>query len=125
MGIGCPPAEPVWRPAFSHGSGGERPGQVGSACLKGAPATPDVLQIEEFFVASPFTGLEVEEEHRPSDRAFGFDLDRCLSSVLVLEAHVADDAFTAETLGTERVGNAVVLNSDGLVLTIGYLIMEA
>ena len=76
-------------------------------------------------MASPFTGLEVEEEHRPSDRAFGFDLDRCLSSVLVLEAHVADDAFTAETLGTERVGNAVVLSADGLVLTIGYLIMEA
>jgi S1-C subfamily serine protease len=38
---------------------------------------------------------------------------------------VADDAFTDEVLGTERVGNGVVIRSDGLVLTIGYLIAEA
>ena len=80
---------------------------------------------KEFSVPSPFTGLEVEEEHRPSVRAFDFDLDRCLSSVLVLEAKVADDAYTAETLGTERLGNAVVVSNEGLVLTIGYLVTEA
>ncbi len=34
------------------------------------------------------------------------------------------DAFSAETLGTERAGNGVVID-DGLVLTIGYLITEA
>ncbi len=35
-----------------------------------------------------------------------------------------DDAFTAETLGTERAGNGVLIR-DGVVLTIGYLITEA
>ncbi len=35
------------------------------------------------------------------------------------------DAFTAETLGTERAGNGVIIRGNGLVLTIGYLITEA
>ena len=36
-----------------------------------------------------------------------------------------EDAYTAETLGTERAGQGVVIRWDGLVLTIGYLITEA
>ena len=35
------------------------------------------------------------------------------------------DAFTAETLGTERAGNGVFIRGNGLVLTVGYLITEA
>ena len=46
-------------------------------------------------------------------------------SVVALRARVPDDAFTAEALGTEREGSGVVINEDGLVLTIGYLITEA
>ena len=59
---------------------------------------------------------------RPGD--YGFDLDRVLSSIVGLHSIVPQDAFTAETLGTERGGNGVVID-DGLVLTIGYLITEA
>jgi S1-C subfamily serine protease len=44
--------------------------------------------------------------------------------VVGLHSLVPADAFTAETLGTERAGNGVVID-DGLVLTIGYLITEA
>jgi S1-C subfamily serine protease len=54
-----------------------------------------------------------------------FDLERALGSVLSLRATVPADAFTAETLGTERGGSAVLIDSDGIVLTIGYLITEA
>jgi S1-C subfamily serine protease len=57
---------------------------------------------------------------RPGD--YGFDLDAALASVVGLHSIVPQDAFTAETLGTERNG---VLIDDGLVLTVGYLIMEA
>jgi len=46
-------------------------------------------------------------------------------SLVSLSARVPDDAFTADVLGTERVGSGVVINGDGLVLTIGYLITEA
>ena len=76
-------------------------------------------------MTSPFNGFEVEEADRPRSDGFGFDLDRALSSVVALEAEVPKDAFTATVLGTERVGNGVVLREDGVVLTIGYLIMEA
>src|SRR5436305_12351414 len=59
---------------------------------------------------------------RPED--YGFDLDAALSAVVGLHSIIPPDAFTAETLGTERAGNGVLID-DGLVLTIGYLITEA
>src|SRR3954452_22559918 len=59
---------------------------------------------------------------RPED--YGFDLERALSAVVGLHSVIPPDAFTADTLGTERAGNGVV-SGDGLVLTIGYLITEA
>jgi S1-C subfamily serine protease len=54
-----------------------------------------------------------------------FDLKRTLSSVVALRSHVPDDAFTAPILGTEREGQGVVIDANGLVLTIGYLVTEA
>jgi S1-C subfamily serine protease len=46
-------------------------------------------------------------------------------SVVKLRAVVPEDAFTAGILGSERVGNGIVISPDGLILTIGYLITEA
>ena len=46
-------------------------------------------------------------------------------SIVKLRAVVPENAFTAGILGSERVGNGIVINSDGLILTIGYLITEA
>ena len=68
---------------------------------------------------------EFPERYRPKPEALAFDLHSALASMLLLRAEVPEDAFTAEVLGTERVGNGVVIRSDGLVLTIGYLIAEA
>ncbi len=48
-----------------------------------------------------------------------------LDSMVLLRSEVPEDAFTAGILGTERIGNGVVIRDDGLVLTIGYLITEA
>jgi S1-C subfamily serine protease len=64
-------------------------------------------------------------EMRPRPEDWRFDLDRALDAVVQLRALVPEDAFTASLLGTERVGNGVVIDEDGLVLTIGYLITEA
>jgi S1-C subfamily serine protease len=76
-------------------------------------------------MTSPFDGFEVEKHLRPEAGDLAFDLDQALSSLVVLRAKVPDDAFTAETLGTERLGNGIVINDSGLILTIGYLITEA
>jgi S1-C subfamily serine protease len=61
---------------------------------------------------------------QPRAGDYSFNLDHALSSVVGLHSIIPPDAFTAETLGTERAGNGVVID-DGLVLTIGYLITEA
>ena len=48
-----------------------------------------------------------------------------LDSVVLLRSDVPEDALTAQILGTERVGNGVVIDQSGLILTAGYLIAEA
>lgn len=70
------------------------------------------------------TEWKVPVAFQPHASDYSFDLDRVLSSVVGLHSIIPPDAFTAETLGTERAGNGVVID-DGLVLTIGYLITEA
>ena len=64
-------------------------------------------------------------EMQPNDEDMRFDLETALDSMVLLRAEVPEDAFTAGILGTERIGNGVVIRDDGLVLTIGYLITEA
>jgi len=70
------------------------------------------------------TEWKVPPANQPRPGDYSFDLDRALSSVVGLHSIIPADAFSAETLGTERAGNGVVID-DGLVLTIGYLITEA
>jgi S1-C subfamily serine protease len=70
------------------------------------------------------TEWKVPPAFQPHPGDYSFDLDRVLSSIVGLHSIIPQDAFTAETLGTERAGNGVVID-DGLVLTIGYLITEA
>ena len=64
-------------------------------------------------------------ELQPRAEDFRFDLEAALDSLCLVRAEIPEDAFTASILGTERVGNGVVIGPDGLVLTIGYLITEA
>ena len=68
---------------------------------------------------------EFPDALQPGADDVSFDLDAALNAVVMLRAEVPDDAFTASALGTERIGNGVVIDEDGLVLTIGYLIAEA
>jgi S1-C subfamily serine protease len=67
---------------------------------------------------------KVPPSHQPRASDYGFDLDRALASVVGLHSIIPADAFSADTLGTERAGNGVIIDN-GLVLTIGYLITEA
>jgi len=51
--------------------------------------------------------------------------DDILKAIVKIKAAIPESAFTARTLGTEREGNGVVIDSKGHILTIGYLIIEA
>jgi S1-C subfamily serine protease len=61
----------------------------------------------------------------PKPHHYAYDLDAALASVVAIRSIVPNDAFSAETLGTEREGHGVLIRADGLVLTIGYLVTEA
>jgi S1-C subfamily serine protease len=53
------------------------------------------------------------------------DADKIFSSLVRLTSEVPPDARTAQSLGRTREGSGVVIDDQGLVLTIGYLILEA
>ena len=71
------------------------------------------------------TNWSFPESLQPKQAGLRFNLQAAFDSVVLLRAEVPEDAFTASILGTDRVGNGVVIRADGLVLTIGYLITEA
>jgi S1-C subfamily serine protease len=52
-------------------------------------------------------------------------MQQAVRAVVGVTALVPPEARSAHTLGTERQGSGVVIGSDGLVLTVGYLILEA
>jgi S1-C subfamily serine protease len=62
---------------------------------------------------------------QPKPDDYHYDLDHALTAMVGLRSIVPPDAFTADTLGTERAGHGVFIRGNGLVLTIGYLITEA
>jgi S1-C subfamily serine protease len=68
---------------------------------------------------------KVPSSAQPKAEDYSYDLEQALSCVVGLRTIVPADAFTAETLGTERAGNGVFIRGNGLVLTVGYLITEA
>jgi len=53
------------------------------------------------------------------------DAKEILKAIVKIRSVIPKDAHTASTLGTEREGNGVVIDSKGYILTIGYLIAEA
>ena len=52
-------------------------------------------------------------------------LARASDAVVGIRATAVEGARSASTLGQEREGSGVVITADGLVLTIGYLVLEA
>jgi len=61
----------------------------------------------------------------PKREDYEYELDEVLGAMVGIRALVPPDAFTADILGTERVGHGALIRKDGLVLTVGYLITEA
>jgi len=73
----------------------------------------------------PSSEWEIPSDLQPDPTEHDFDLDAALRSIVGVKAIVPADAFTAQTLGTERIGSGVVIRPEGLVLTIGYMVTEA
>ncbi|MDH5539190.1 MAG: S1C family serine protease, partial [Rhizobacter sp.] len=73
--------------------------------------------------AAPTTGgpLGADSDVAAKTRA----LAQANAAVVGIRATAVDDARSIETLGRQRQGSGVVIAPGGLVLTIGYLILEA
>lgn len=52
-------------------------------------------------------------------------LDQLTSAVVRIKTHINPDARTIENLGRDREGSGIVIDQSGLILTIGYLMVEA
>ena len=55
----------------------------------------------------------------------GVDAQKFFSAIVKLQARALPNARSAATLGTEREGTGVVIDDGGLIVTIGYLVIEA
>jgi S1-C subfamily serine protease len=76
-------------------------------------------------MSSELDNWSVPAERQPKADDFPFDLEWTISSTVSLRATVPPDAFTAANLGAERFGHGVLIDDEGTVLTIGYLVTEA
>jgi S1-C subfamily serine protease len=66
-----------------------------------------------------------EPDAKSSLERSGFDAERFFGAIVKVQTRAVPDARSSATLGSEREGTGIVIGEDGLVLTIGYLIIEA
>ncbi len=53
------------------------------------------------------------------------EAEQLLKAIVKVKSTIPNEARTAGVLGTTREGNGVLIDADGHILTIGYLILEA
>jgi S1-C subfamily serine protease len=52
-------------------------------------------------------------------------LEELISAVVKIKAHINPEGRTVQGLGRDREGTGILIDADGLILTIGYLMVEA
>ena len=62
---------------------------------------------------------------KPAPKTERADVDRFFDAIVKLNVRAVPDARSSATLGQEREGTGIVIGDNGLILTIGYLIVEA
>src|SRR6266436_3298238 len=74
---------------------------------------PDVGDRERSRRMASVSDWQVPASARPKQEDYGYDLDRALMAVVGVHTKIPEDAFTAETLGTERMGHGVLIRDRG------------
>jgi serine protease Do len=69
--------------------------------------------------------LPASAQTAPETKAGMPKLDELLSGVVRIKTYINPEGRTVENLGRERTGSGVVIDGSGLIVTIGYLMVEA
>jgi S1-C subfamily serine protease len=86
------------------------------ATLPASAAVPDTGRTEPLPAAKPaFSGADEDT----------IDAERLYAALVRVNTVAVPDARSGATLGREREGTGTVIGKDGIILTIGYLIVEA
>src|SRR6187402_1063113 len=76
--------------------------------------------------STPLHAAVGKPAEKPAKDDEGYEhLAAAAGSVVGVRTRALSDARSAEALGTERSGSGILIAPSGLVLTIGYLILEA
>ena len=84
--------------------------------MKKLAATAGLIALIGLKVCLPCSSAQAET---------GLSAEDTLKTIVKLRSVIPKDAASAATLGTEREGNGVIIDDEGTILTIGYLIREA
>ena len=97
-------------------------GPLVKACPENRSAAAWVKRFAAALVAALMTAVSAAPGLAAGD---GISSQDVIDAVVGISTIIPEDARTAEHLGTIRSGSGIVIDDDGLVLTIGYLMMEA
>ncbi|MCC7216624.1 MAG: serine protease [Burkholderiales bacterium] len=121
---------PKGRPEGEYPSA-QREGTPVSATRTRIPAEPGriaraaaALALLALAVAVPAAWGQTKLADAPPSAA-GIDATQIFGAIVKVNANAVPDARSAASLGSEREGSGVVIGDNGLILTIGYLIVEA
>jgi serine protease Do len=81
-------------------------------------AVPHWLRVLPIVIATTVGGAAAAAAQTPS-------LEALITAVVKIKTHINPEGTTVRSLGRDRDGTGIVIDSDGLVLTIGYLMTEA
>ena len=91
----------------------------------GVPVTANPSAIALFRRAAVMVLAVLVAALVPAGRAGANELEASLRAVVKIRAYVDGESRSARTLGTVREGTGIVIDGDGLIVTIGYVILEA
>jgi S1-C subfamily serine protease len=92
----------------------------GRACERGVGCGVILRGLKLVLIAA--FAVAIDGSAVPAQNALVDDL---AAAVVRVKTHINPDGRTVQTLGREREGSGIVIDNDGLVLTIGYLMVEA
>jgi S1-C subfamily serine protease len=98
---------------------------AGAADAPDKPATAPVSAAQNASATQDATAAASDNATAGARQEQTIDAEQLFGAIVKVSTRAVPDARSSTTLGPEREGSGVVIGKDGLILTIGYLIVEA